>query len=87
MLSCSSLPLRLFVFTEETHLDVVGDNRDIFKVQRGVNLVHHVERRRLKVVEGENQRQRAEGLLSAREIGDVFPALLRRANLDGDDER
>jgi hypothetical protein len=86
-MSCSLLPLWLSVFAEKTHLDVVGDDRDILKVQRGVNLVHHVERRRLEVVEGEDQRQRAEGLLSTREIGNVFPALLRRANLDEDNER
>ena len=26
------------------YLDIMGNNADVFEVQRGVNLVHHVER-------------------------------------------
>jgi len=63
-----------------THLDVVGDDGDVAEVQRGVDLVHDVQRRGFVVVKGENQRQRAQRLLAARQIGNLLPGLLGRSH-------
>lgn len=60
-----------------THVDVTSHNGDVFEVQRSVDLVHEVERRGLVVVQSEHQSQGAEGLLSSRQVEDLFPALLR----------
>ena len=57
-------------------LDVVADDRDVAEVERGVDLVHHVQRRRLVVVEREDEREAAQRLLAAGEVADVLPALL-----------
>ena len=57
-------------------LDVVGDYGDILEVQGGVDLVHHVERGGLVVVEGEDQGERGEGLLPTGEVGNVLPGFL-----------
>ena len=53
-------------------LDVVGDYGDILEVQCGVDLVHHVERGGLVVVEGEDQGERGESLLPTGEVGNVL---------------
>lgn len=69
------------VFREEprlTHVDVEGHDGHVLEVERGVDLVHEVERRGFEVVQREDQRQRAERLLPARQVEDLLPALLRR---------
>lgn len=66
-----------------THVDVTGDDGDILEVQRGVDLVHEVERRGLVVVQREHQCQGAERLLSSGQVEDLLPALLRRAHAVG----
>jgi len=53
------------------YLNVVGDNRDVAEVQRGVDLVHDVEWRGLVVVQREDERQRAQGLAWYR--GEMLP--------------
>ena len=60
------------------HLDVVGDDGDVLEVERRVDLVHDVERRRLVVMQREDERQRAQRLLAARQVRDVLPRLLER---------
>ena len=50
----------------------------------GVDLVHDVERRRLVVVEREDEGERAEGLLAAAEVGDALPRLLGRPHAEDD---
>jgi hypothetical protein len=67
-----------------THLDVVGDNGHVLEVERGVDLVHHVQRRGLVVVQRKDQRERREGLLAAGQVGNVLPALLGRAHGEDD---
>lgn len=59
-----------------THVDVTSDNGDIFEVQSSIDLVHEVERRGFVVVQSKHQSQGAEGLLSSRQVEDLFPALL-----------
>lgn len=63
-----------------THVDVRGHDGDVLEVQRGVDLVHEVERRGLVVVQGEHQCQRAERLLSSGKVEDLLPALLGRSH-------
>ena len=47
-------------------LDVVADDAHVAEVERGVDLVHDVQRRGLVVVQREHERERGEGLLAAR---------------------
>lgn len=66
-----------------THVDVAGHDGHVLEVQRGVDLVHEVERRGLVVVQREHQRQRAERLLSSGKVEDLLPALLGRPHAVG----
>merc|ERR1712078_653887 len=52
-------------------LDVVGHYGDVLEVQRGIDLVHHVQRVRLVVVERKDQCERAQRLLPSGEVPDV----------------
>lgn len=63
-----------------THVDVAGNDGDVLEVQRGIDLVHEVERRGLVVVQREHQRQGAERLLPSGQVEDLLPALLGRAH-------
>lgn len=65
---------------ESTYVYVAGHDGDVLEVEGRVDLVHEVERRGLEVVQGEHQRQRAERLLSSRQVVDLLPALLRRTH-------
>eukprot|EP00964_Phaeocystis_antarctica_P083806 scaffold52749_cov71-Phaeocystis_antarctica.AAC.2 len=56
----------------------------VAEVERGVDLVHDVQRRRLVVVQREDERERGEGLLAAREVGDMLPRLLGRPHAEDD---
>ena len=58
-------------------LDVVGHDGDVLEVQGSVDLVHHVERGGLVVVESKDQGQRRESFLAAWQVGNVFPGLFR----------
>lgn len=44
------------------HLDVVGHDGHVLEVQRGVDLIQHIQRRGLVVVQGKDQRQGAQRL-------------------------
>ena len=70
------------LLTVYMYLDVVSHNRDILEVESSVNLVHNVEGRWFVVMEGKDQGQGAECLLSARQIGDVLPAFLWRSHAE-----
>eukprot|EP00962_Isochrysis_galbana_P023267 scaffold7006_cov108-Isochrysis_galbana.AAC.8 len=65
-------------------LDVVAHDGDVAEVERRVDLIHHVERRRLVVVERKDERERRERLLASREVGDVLPRLLGRPYREDD---
>ena len=65
-------------------LDIVGHDGDVLEVEGGVDLVHDVERRRLVVVEGEDEGERAERLLAAAEVGDALPRFLGRPHAEDD---
>lgn len=65
-------------------LDIIRDDRHVPEIQRGVDLVHEVQRRRLVRVEREHERERAQRLLSTRQVRDVAPALLRRHDAEDD---
>merc|ERR1719431_883137 len=54
------------------------------KISQNTLLMSRLPRGGLVVVEGEHQRQRGEGLLPARQVADVLPALLGRP--DGEDD-
>ena len=54
----------------------VVETADVGFVKRGVDLVKHAERRRLDQEDGEKQRHRCEGLLTAGEQLDVLQHLL-----------
>lgn len=47
-----------------------------------VNLIHDIEGRGLVVVQGEDKGEGAEGLLPARQVGNVLPALLGRPHTE-----
>ena len=49
-----------------SYLDVVTDDGDVLEVQGSVDLVHDVERVGLELVEGKDQRQGTQRLLTAR---------------------
>jgi len=49
-------------------LNVVGNDRDVLKVEGRIDLIHKVERRRLKVMQCKHQRQRAQGLRRATRV-------------------
>jgi hypothetical protein len=70
--------------TTKTHLDVVGDDGHVLEVEGRVDLVHDVEGRGLVVVEREDERERRERLLSARQVRDVLPALLGGPDAEDD---
>ncbi|KAI6756206.1 hypothetical protein HG530_011942 [Fusarium avenaceum] len=71
-------------------LDVVGNDRDlrtirvsqgeggtyVSEIQRGIDLVHDIQRSRLVVVQGENESQTAQRLFTTRKVADVLPTLL-----------
>ena len=65
-------------------LDIVRNDGHVPEIQRGVDLVHEVQRRRLVRVEREHERERAQRLLSTRQVRDVAPALLRRHDAEDD---
>lgn len=57
---------------------------DVLEIERGIDLVNDVNGRRAELVERENERQRRERLLAARQIGHVLPALLGRSHAEHD---
>ena len=61
-------------------LDIVRNNGDILEVQRRVDFVKDIQRRRLIVMQCENQTQRRKSLLSSGEVGDLLPGLLERSD-------
>ncbi len=63
---------------------VSSEEKGTARTQGGVDLVHDVQRRRLVVVQREYERQRRQRLLAAAQVGDVLPALLRRAHAEHD---
>ena len=58
------------------NLDVVSNDGDILEVESSVDLVHDVEGCRFVVMQGKDQCQRAQRLLSSWQVGDVLPRLL-----------
>lgn len=46
--------------------DVLADLRHIVRVERGIHLVQHKERRRLERVDGKEERECCHGLLATR---------------------
>ena len=60
------------------------DDGHIFKVQRGVNLVHDVEGRGFVMMQGEDERERRQRLFPAAEIGDLLPSLFRGSDAEAD---
>ena len=56
----------------------------ISKIQGRVNLVHHVQWRRLVVMQGEDEGETAQRLLATRQVGYVLPRLLRRHDAEED---
>lgn len=63
-----------------TYLNIMSNNGDILEIQSSINLVHDVERSRLKLMQGKHKGQGAESLFSSRQVTDVFPTLLWRTN-------
>lgn len=64
--------------------DVVADDGHVLEIQSGVDLVHDVQRRRFVIMQGEDQGQRRERLLTARQVGYVLPRLLGRPDAEDD---
>lgn len=67
---------------DKTHIYVAGHNGHVFEIQGSVYLVHEVQRCGLKVMQCKDQSQRAQGLLSSRQVIDFLPALLRRTHTE-----
>lgn len=65
-------------------LDIRRDDGHVSEIQSRVNLIHDVQRRRLIMVQSEDEGERREGFLAAREVGDVFPGFLGRH--DGEED-
>ncbi len=57
--------------------DELGEAADVGLVERGVDFVEHAEGRGLELEDADQQRERGEGLLSAREQEDVLQLLAR----------
>ena len=65
----------------------MADDRDVFEVEGGIDLVHHVQGGGLVVVQGKHQGQGTQSLLPSRQVRDVLPGLLRGAHTDRDSRR
>ena len=59
-------------------LDIRRDDGDIPEIQRGIDLIHDVQRGGLIMMESEHQRERGQRLLASRKVADILPALLGR---------
>lgn len=70
----------------KTHIDVAGHNGHVLEIQSGVYLIHEVQGRGLKVVQRKDQSQRAQSLLSSRQVIDFLPALLGRTHTEKGEE-
>eukprot|EP00428_Durinskia_dybowskii_P065473 CAMPEP_0170384264 /NCGR_PEP_ID=MMETSP0117_2-20130122/15907_1 /TAXON_ID=400756 /ORGANISM="Durinskia baltica, Strain CSIRO CS-38" /LENGTH=213 /DNA_ID=CAMNT_0010640005 /DNA_START=219 /DNA_END=860 /DNA_ORIENTATION=- len=64
--------------------DVVCDDGDVPEVQSGIDLIHEVQWCGLVVVQCKDQRKGGKRLLSAGEVCDLLPALLRRPHAEVD---
>ena len=78
-ISCSSSTYEIPGFP---YLNIMTDDGDVLEVQGGVNLVHDVERRRLVVMQGEDEGEGGKRLLAAAQIRYLFPSLLGRSDAE-----
>ncbi len=52
------------LFQAQIHLNIMPNNGDILEIQCSINLIHDIQRRRFKLMEGKHQGQRAQCLFS-----------------------
>ena len=64
--------------------DVIRDNRNIFYVQRCVNLVHYIQRRRFIMMKRKNEGQTRQGFFPSGKVHDIFPTLFWGSNRKAD---
>lgn len=63
-------------------LNIVSNNAHVSEIKGSIDLIHHIQRSGLVMVQSEDQGERRQRFLSSTKVADILPGLLGRTNAE-----